>query len=121
MIDAITLKSSKLFNFRKFQGKQCFWSHCRHMFLLFQLLLLNTKSSRPEVFCKKSAIKNLAKLTGKYLCWILFFNKVAGLWPATILKKKLRHRFFAVNFAKFLRTSFLYNTSNGCYYKTVLK
>ena len=34
-----------------------------------------------------------------------------GLKPATLLKKRLRHRCFPVNFAKFLRTSFLQNTS----------
>ena len=38
-----------------------------------------SKSSRPEVFCKKGILKNFAKFTGKYLCQSLFFNKVAGL------------------------------------------
>ena len=33
------------------------------------------------------------------------------LRPATLLKKRLRHRSFPVNFAKFLRTPFLQNTS----------
>ena len=41
-----------------------------------------------------------------------FFNKVAGLaWPAALLKKRLWHRCFPVNVAKFLRTSFLKITS----------
>ena len=35
-------------------------------------------------------------------CQSLFFNKVAGLRPATLLKKRLWHRCFSVNFAKFL-------------------
>ena len=39
-----------------------------------------------------------------------FFNKVARLRPATLLKKKLWHRCFPANFAKFLRASFLQNT-----------
>ena len=34
------------------------------------------------------------------------FNKVAGLRPATLLKKRLWHRCFLVNFVKFLRTPF---------------
>ena len=34
------------------------------------------------------------------------FYKVAGLRPATLLKKRLWHRCFPVNFAKFLRTPF---------------
>ena len=33
-------------------------------------------------------------------------NKVAGLRPATLLKRRLWHRCFPVNFSKFLRTSF---------------
>ena len=38
----------------------------------------NDRSSRPEVFYKKGVLKNFAKLTGKYLCQSLFFNKAAG-------------------------------------------
>ena len=34
--------------------------------------------SRPEVLCKKSALKNFTKFTGKHLCQSLLFNKVAG-------------------------------------------
>ena len=33
----------------------------------------------------------------------------------TLLKKRLWHRCFPVNFAKFLRTPFLQNTSGGCF------
>ena len=61
------------------------------------------KSSRPEVFFKKGVLKNFTKFTGKHLCQSLFFNKVAGR-PATLLKKRLWHRCFPVNFVKFLRT-----------------
>ena len=61
-------------------------------------------SSRPEVFCRKGVLSNFAKFTGKHLCQSLFFNKVAGLRPATLLTKRLWHRCFPVNFAKFLRT-----------------
>ena len=60
------------------------------------------RSSLPKVFCKKGALRNFAKLTGKHLCQSLFFNKVAGLRPATLLRKRLWHRWFPVNFAKFL-------------------
>ena len=64
------------------------------------------RSSRPEVFFKKGVLRNLPKLTGKHLCQILFFNKVAGLRPATLLKKGLWYRCFLVNFLKFLRAPF---------------
>ena len=60
------------------------------------------RSSRPKVFCKKGVHRNFSKFTGKHLCQSLFFNKVDSL-----LKKRLWHRCFPVNFAKFLRTPFL--------------
>ena len=65
------------------------------------------RSSRPEVFCKKGVFRNFAKFTGKHLFQSFFFNKVAGLRLATLLKKRLWHRCFSVNFAEFLRTPFL--------------
>ena len=37
---------------------------------------------------KKGVLRNFAKFTGKHLCQSLFFNKVAGLRPATLLEKK---------------------------------
>ena len=46
------------------------------------------------------------------ICAIVFFNKVASLRPATLLKKRLWHMYFPVNFAKFLRTSFTQNTAS---------
>ena len=36
----------------------------------------------------------------------LFLNKVADLRPATLLKKRLWHRFFPVDFAKFQENTF---------------
>ena len=71
----------------------------------------NNKSSCPELACKKDAPENSTKCTGKHFCQSLFFNKVAGLKPATLLKERLWHRCFPVNFGKFLRKSFLQNTS----------
>ena len=59
------------------------------------------------VFCKKGVLKNFAKFTGKHLCQSLFFNKVSGLRPETLLKERLSRRCFPMNFAKFLRTPFL--------------
>ena len=59
----------------------------------------------------RGALKKYAKLTGKHRRQSLFLNKVAGLRPATLLKIRLWHRRFPVNFAKFLRTPFLQNTS----------
>ena len=51
---------------------------------------------------KKGVLKNFAKSAGKHLCQRQLFNKVAGLMSATLFKNRL---------AKFLRTSFVLNTS----------
>ena len=47
------------------------------------------KSSHPEVLRKKDFFTNFPKFTGK---------------PATLVKKRLLHRCFPVNIAKFLKT-----------------
>ena len=74
---------SKLIFLKKWSQNHIF-THCR--------------SNRREVFCKKGALRNLAKFTGKHPCQSL---------SATLLKKRLWHRCFPVDFAKFLRTLFL--------------
>ena len=56
---------------------------------------------------KKRVLRNFAKFTGKHLCQSLFFSRVAGQRPVTSLKKRLWHRCFLVNIAKFIRTPFL--------------
>ena len=46
------------------------------------------------------------------------FNKVADLKAGNLIPKRLQHRCFLVNvvkFQKFLRTTFLQNTSGGCF------
>ena len=60
---------------------------------------------------KKVVLRSFTKLTRKHMCQSLLFNEVAGLKPATLLKKRLCYRCFLVNFAKFLRTPFSQNTS----------
>ena len=65
------------------------------------------RSSHRRCSVKKCVLENWAKFTGKHLCQYFFFNKVAGL---TLLKKRIWHSYFSVNFAKFLRTPFLQNT-----------
>ena len=52
---------------------------------------LKTRSSHRRCSFKKAVVKNFWRFTGKHLCQSLFYNKVAGL--------------------KFLRTTFLHNTS----------
>ena len=79
------------------------------------MVKLNFQKQPRGVFCKKEVLRNFAKFAGKHLCQSLFFNKVA-----TLLKKRLWHKCFPANFAKFLRTSFLQNTPRGCFWKLSL-
>ena len=69
---------------------------------------------------KKVALKYFAKFTGKHLCQSLFFNKVAGLRPATLLKKRLWYRCFPVNFAKFLGHLFYRTPPDDCFWYFIL-
>ena len=55
---------------------------------------------------RKVVLRNFTNLTGKHLWQSLLFHKVVGLRTATLLKKRLWHRCFSVNFAKFLKTPF---------------
>ena len=47
----------------------------------------------------------------KHLCWSLFSVKLKAF---NFIKKKLQHNYFPVNFAKFLRATFLHNTLGDC-------
>ena len=65
-----------------------------------------SRSSRPEVFYKKGALKNFAKLTGKHPCQRLFFNKVAGLrWLLLRKHVPLAKKRFIQNPVKHLKQS----------------
>ena len=64
------------------------------------------KQSPGCVMLKKVFLKISQKFTGKRMCQSLLFNKVAGPRPAALIKKRLWHGCFPVNFAKFLKTPF---------------
>ena len=87
------------------------YENVKIVFIKVPLWLINKqnafrdRSNSPEVFCKKGVLRNFAKFTGKHVCQSFFFSKVAGL-SATLLKKRLWHRCFPANFAKFLGTLF---------------
>ena len=79
---------------------------------MFEQPRAKDRSSHQRCSIRRGVLRNFSKFTGKHLYQRPFFNKLAGLaWPATLLKKRLWHRCFPVNFAKFLRTAFLQNTS----------
>ena len=70
--------------------------------------LSSVRSSHRRYSVRKGVLRNFAKFTKKHLCQSLFFNNVSG-WG--LFKKRLWHRCFAVNFAKYLRTPFLQKTT----------
>ena len=73
-----------------------------HLFFIFlKTCITYFRSSCPEVFCKEGVLRNFTKLTGKHLRLSLFLYKAAGLRPVILLKRRLWHRCFPVNFAKF--------------------
>ena len=57
---------------------------------------------------KKGVLRNFTKFTGKRLCQSAPASECQS---ATLSNKRLWHRCFPVNFAKFPRTPFLQNTS----------
>ena len=65
-------------------------------------------------FSKKGFLKKFHKIHLKTPVLESYFNGVSGLKAVTLLKKRLQHRCFQVNFMKFLRTPFLQNTSVIC-------
>ena len=73
----------------------------------------NTKSSRsrrPEVFCKKDALRNFPKFTGKHLCLRLFFNKVADLRSSNFIKRESQAQVFSCEFCEIFKNTFFYRT-----------
>ena len=75
------------------------------------------RSSHRRFSVRNGVLRSITKFPGKHLYQSLFLMKLQawGLRSATLLKKRLWHRCFPVNFAKFL-TPFLQNTSSGCFY-----
>ena len=70
---------------------------------MFFLDKSHSRSSRLRMFFKVGVLKNLVNFTGKNPCVGISFIKKE---PATLLKKRLQHRYFSVKFAKLLRTPF---------------
>ena len=67
------------------------------------------RSSRPEVFYKKVALKNFAKFTETHLRRSLFLNKVVGLH---LLKKRFQHRCFLLNFSEIFKSNLFHRTTS---------
>ena len=77
---------------------------------VLEVTFTEVKSKRRQRFYKIGVLKYFTKLSRKHP-WHLLFNKAAAQRTATKLQKRLQHRCFRINFARILRTSILYYTS----------
>ena len=66
-----------------------------------------SRSSCPEVFCKKGIFRNFAKFTRKHLCQSLSSNRVAG-WGLQLYKKETLTQMFFCEFCEIFKTTFFY-------------
>ena len=74
---------------------------------IVRLRILRTfRNNRQEIFYEKRCSRTICKIHRKF----------TGFRPATLLEKRHRHKCFLVNFAKYLKTSFLWNTSDDCFW-----
>ena len=80
-----------------------------------QLMACMSRSSHQRCSIEIGVLKNFTKFKGKHLRQSVFLNKVAGLKPATLLKKRLWCRCFPANFVKFLRTTFYRTPPDNCF------
>ena len=100
------LMRSKTFNNQcahPIETNQVIWSanQLTGFYMMGRLVVkgLNMCNVCPEAVVRRCSVKTVffkipQNFTGKHLCQSLFFNKVAGLWSATLLKKWLWHRCF---------------------------
>ena len=72
-------------------------------------LVVNSRSSRPEVFCKKAFLWNFAKFTGKHLCQCPFFWKSCR--PQPFIKRETQTQMFSCEFCEITKNAFLYRTT----------
>ena len=95
----------------KIQFFSIFWKMKR---LYLPLLLLPfsiiSRSSRPEVFCKKGVLRNVTKFTGKHLCQSLFFNKVAGL-GCNFIEKETLAQMLSCEVCVLFKNTYFYRTT----------
>ena len=53
------------------------------MIVLAITIQMTTRGSHQRCSVRKGVLRNFAEFTGKHLCQVLFYKKVAGLNPAT--------------------------------------
>ena len=66
---------------------------------------LYTRNSHRRNSMRKSVLRNFAKFTGKHLCQSLFFNEIASLRAATLLKKETLAQVFSCEFCEIFKST----------------
>ena len=86
--------------------------NCKHLLhkcileiIVMKKIFRKHRSSRSQVLFKIRVLKNLAKFIGDIYDFL--FNKVTDLLVCNFIKEWLQHRCFAMNVAKFSKTSFV--------------
>ena len=92
------------------------WMESRFIYAVATSLFCNDLWMNYQKQSPKGVLKHFAKFSWKHQGQSLFFNKVGGLRPATLLKKRLWYSCFPVNFAKFLRISFFIEPTSNDYF-----
>ena len=81
------------------------------IFMMESLNLLLTNALLSQAFTLKCSVKKvflkISQIHRKTHVFEFLFNEVAGLGAGSFIKKRLQHRCFPVNFAKFVRTPIL--------------
>ena len=75
----------------------------------------NTEAAVRRCSVKKVSLEITQHLQENTCASVSILIKLQTLRPATLLKKRLWHKCFPVNVAKFLRIPFLKSTSGGCF------
>ena len=83
----------------------------------------NLRNVNQEAVARRCSVKKvfleISQNSQENTCVRVFFSNVPGLRPATLLKKKLWHRCFSVNFAKSLRPLFYRTPLDDCFWKVI--
>ena len=85
-----------------------YYSTSLQIFLFYKFFCTNIstifRSSHRRCSIKIAVLKHFVIFTGKHLWQSLLFNQVEGHQTCGFIKKRLQHRYFLVNFGKFIRT-----------------
>ena len=80
------------------------------------IAVMSARNSPSQMFFKIGVLKKFCNIHRKTSVLQSLFNKVSGfIKNVNFIEKRLQHRCFSVNIAKFLRTAFSQNFSRGCF------